>query len=154
MTLTIARRLGLMGGLVLIASLGIITQQLLALRASLENERKNAVMAQVTSAVSIANGFVAAAAKGTLSDADAQNEAKAVLRSIRFGKNDYMFVYTRDGRNIVNGARPDFEGKILSDLKDENGVFYIREMLTAAFRGAALLSICFRGWVRTSRCRN
>lgn len=143
MTLTIARRLGLMGGLVLLASLGIIAQQLLALRASLENERKSAVMAQVTSAVSIANSFAAAAAKGTLSDADAQNQAKAVLRSIRFGKNDYMFVYTRDGRNIVNGARPDFEGKILSDLKDANGVFYIRKMLTAAFRGGGFVKYLF-----------
>ena len=84
--------------------------------------------------MSIAKEFVASVDRGVLSEAEAQQRATSVLRGIRFGKNDYIFVYRDDGQNIVLGPRPEMEGKNLLENKDPNGVPYVRELIAAATR--------------------
>jgi methyl-accepting chemotaxis protein len=134
MTLTISRRLGLLVAIAIAGSVAIVASQLATMRAALVQERQTAIAAQVQSAVSIAKEFVAAVERGVLSEAEAQQQAKAVLRGIRFGKNDYIFVYRDDGQNIVLGPRPELEGKNLLENKDPNGVPYVRELIAAAAR--------------------
>ncbi|RAI45302.1 methyl-accepting chemotaxis protein [Rhodoplanes roseus] len=143
MTLTIPRRLGLLVVLAVLACLAVIAVQLVALRSSLLQERKAAVTAQVQAAVSSARGFAVAAEKGQLTDAEAQERAKAALRAIRFGQNDYIFVYRPDGVNLVLGPRPELEGKNLSDLRDSNGVYQVRELVAAAARGGDFVGYMF-----------
>jgi methyl-accepting chemotaxis protein len=134
MTLTISRRLALLVAIAITGSVAIVASQLVTMRAALVQERRTAIAAQVQSAVSIAKDLVAAVDRGQLSEAEAQQRAKAVLRGIRFGKNDYIFVYRDDGQNIVLGPRPEMEGKNLLENKDPNGVPYVRELIAAATR--------------------
>jgi methyl-accepting chemotaxis protein len=134
MTLTISRRLGLLVGLAIVVSLAGIAQQVTAQRSALIRDRTALIVSQVQTAVSIVAGFSAAADKGLLSKDDAQERAKAALRSVRFGNNDYLFVYLENGVNIAHGVRADMEGKDLMGLKDTNGVYYIRELVAAAAR--------------------
>ncbi|MFD2184897.1 methyl-accepting chemotaxis protein [Rhodoplanes azumiensis] len=143
MSFTITRRLGLLVGLAVVACLAVIAVQLVALRSALEQERMASVKSQVESAVSMARGFAAAAAKGQISDGEAQERAKAAMRAIRFGQNDYIFVYRPDGVNLVLGPRPELEGKNLSELKDPNGVYYVRELLGAVKRGGDFVRYMF-----------
>ncbi|MBK5959909.1 chemotaxis protein, partial [Rhodoplanes elegans] len=143
MSFTITRRLGLLVVLAVVACLAVIAVQLVALRAALEQERMASVKSQVQSAISMARGFAAAAANGQISDAEAQERAKAAMRAIRFGQNDYIFVYRPDGVNLVLGPRPELEGKNLSELKDPNGVFYVRELLGAVKRGGDFVRYMF-----------
>jgi methyl-accepting chemotaxis protein len=134
MTLTISRRLGLLVGLAIIISLAGIAVQVFALRSTLIRDRTDLIASQVQTAVSIVRAFSAAADKGALSKQEAQERAKAVLRSIRFGNDDYIFVYGEDGVNIAHGVKPELEGKNLMDAKDTNGVAYVRELIAAATR--------------------
>lgn len=61
----------------------------------------------------------------------AQTRALEMLRSIRFGNNDYFFTYNRD---LIAIAHPDakFQGKNLSDLQDANGKYVLREIRRVA----------------------
>jgi methyl-accepting chemotaxis protein len=106
------------------------------MRAALVQERQTAIAAQVQAAASIVKEFVGSLERGLLSEAEAQQRAKSVLRGIRFGKNDYIFVYQQDGTNIVLGPRPELEGKNLMESKDSDGIYYVREIIASATRGA------------------
>jgi cytochrome c len=44
----------------------------------------------------------------------------------------YAFVYNLVGLNVAHGARPALIGKDLIDLKDQDGRYLIREMITIA----------------------
>jgi signal transduction histidine kinase len=52
----------------------------------------------------------------------------------------YPFVYDMTGRCVAHGARPALIGKNLIDIKDQDGKFLIREMIT-------LVNGSGRGWV-------
>ena len=70
----------------------------------------------------------------SLSEAEAQEKAKQLLRSVAYGeKNDgYIFVYDYDGTLLVHRANPKSEGQNRIDLKDKRGVPLIRELIDAA----------------------
>jgi methyl-accepting chemotaxis protein len=136
MSLTISRRLALLVAIAILGSVAIIGVQLAAMRAALVQERQTAIAAQVQAAASIVKEFAAAMERGLLSEVEAQQRAKSVLRGIRFGKNDYIFVYQQDGTNIVLGPRPELEGKNLMESKDSGGIFYVREIIASGARGA------------------
>jgi cytochrome c len=44
----------------------------------------------------------------------------------------YPFIYEMNGLNVAHGARPALIGKNLIDLKDQDGKYLIREMVTIA----------------------
>ena len=44
----------------------------------------------------------------------------------------YPFIYDMKGLNVAHGARPALIGKNLIDLKDQDGKYLIREMVTIA----------------------
>jgi methyl-accepting chemotaxis protein len=139
MSLTISRRLGLLVAIAAVISLSAIAVQLLVLRSTLFEERQRAVTLQVQSAMSILKRFDEQAKKGELTAEDAQERAKQVIRSIRFGENDYFFGYATDGLTIIH-ARPEFEGKNRWDFKDDAGVYTVREHIANAKRGGGFLS--------------
>ncbi|MDU6139126.1 cache domain-containing protein, partial [Bradyrhizobium sp.] len=97
MVLTIPRRFGILVAVSIAICIAAIASQLLSARSALLDERKTAIVGQVQSAVSIVKALAAEVQKGTLTEAEAQSRAKATLRSIRYGKNDYIFVYKPDG---------------------------------------------------------
>jgi methyl-accepting chemotaxis protein len=134
MSFTISRRFGLLVALAVVVCIAAITSQLAVTRSALFEERRTAIAAHVQSAVSIVKQFASAAETGGLSEAEAQSRARAVLRGIRYGKNDYIFVYKPNGENLVLGPKPELEGKDLIDSKDANGVHYVRDILAAGAR--------------------
>ncbi len=144
MVLTIPRRFAVLVALSIGVCIAAVVSQLLATRTALVEERKAAVVGQVQSAVSIVKGFADAVAKGALTEDEAQSRAKTVLRGIRFGKNDYIFVYQPDGVNLVLGPKPDWEGKSVINEKDANGLPLIRELIAAAAQpGGGFVSYMF-----------
>ncbi|RFP09365.1 histidine kinase [Duganella sp. BJB488] len=44
----------------------------------------------------------------------------------------YVMIYTMTGKNLAHGANPRMVGKDLIDIKDQNGVYFIRERLEIA----------------------
>ncbi|MFZ5954007.1 MAG: cache domain-containing protein [Candidatus Dependentiae bacterium] len=58
--------------------------------------------------------------------------------SFRFG-DLYLFIYDMNGVSIANGDRPDFVGLNQSNAQDEDGRFYVREIIEKAKNGG--------GWI-------
>src|SRR5208283_3986991 len=65
--------------------------------------------------------------KGTISEADAQQRAKASIRAMRYNANDYFFVQDKDLVTIVH-PRSDQEGKDGSKQQDASGKYFFVEM--------------------------
>ena len=130
--LTISRRLGLLVGAAIVASLAITAMQLVMLRSSMLEHRKAAIKGQVQSAASIVREFMTAVDKGEMKLAEAQERAKATLRDVRWGKNDYFFITQEDGVNIMAGPLPQLVGKNMIDFKDPNGFYFVRALIAAA----------------------
>jgi methyl-accepting chemotaxis protein len=141
--LTIPRRLGLLVAVAVLVAMAAFAVQLLALRDTLDNERRVALRNEVQTAVSVLQSFIEDAKAGRLGESEAQERAKAALRTIRFGNGDYFFAYGPNGVNLVLGPKPELEGKSLIDAKDPGGVPYVAELLAAAQRGGGYVSYGF-----------
>ncbi|KOO02887.1 methyl-accepting chemotaxis protein [Vibrio nereis] len=78
-----------------------------------------------------------------LYDADVNGEnkeqAKAILKSMRFDEDGYFFGYDSQGINTLHAIKPQLEGKNLYGLKDENGVAVIAGLIDASKSGDGFL---------------
>jgi methyl-accepting chemotaxis protein len=117
--------------------------QLSTLRHTMLDERRTAIRNEVQTAASTARAFAAEAAAGRLSEAEAQERARMILRSMRFGDGDYFFVYRYDGLNVVHGLKPEREGKNFIDQVDSNGVRFNANVIDAAKAGGGFTEFMF-----------
>jgi methyl-accepting chemotaxis protein len=141
--LTIPYRLGLLIIISALASMAAFAVQLQALRNTLIEERQVAIRNQVETAASLVGAIATEAADGRVSDAEAQERAKAAIRAMRFGKDDYFFAYRSDGVNIAHGLKPELEGQNLLDVKDAAGTRFNAEMISAAQQGGGYVRFEF-----------
>jgi methyl-accepting chemotaxis protein len=65
---------------------------------------------------------------GKITEAEAQERAKANVRAMRYNTNDYFFVQDNDIVTIVHGVRPDQEGVDGSKTMDPTGKHFSLEM--------------------------
>lgn len=79
--------------------------------------------------------FQKEAAAGRLTEEEAQRAAIAALRDVRYGNNDYYFIYQYDGITRMLGPAPNIEGHNRIDIKDSTGLAFIREFVAAASKG-------------------
>ncbi|MDR3438063.1 cache domain-containing protein [Telmatospirillum sp.] len=101
------------------------------MRSTMTEDRVAKVQNLVEVARDVAKGFQERAQSGEFDQATAQDLAKKVLRNLRFSGVEYFFIYTADGTNVLLPPKPEREGKNFIDLKDENGVFFIRELISS-----------------------
>ena len=77
-----------------------------------------------------------------LSDAEAAERGKAMLRTFRFGKDDYFYALNAQGVVVAN-PNPKVEGKNLYDTPDSDGVFFVRKQLELAANGGGFAAYRF-----------
>src|SRR6185437_11830002 len=140
---TIPRRLAVLVVVAMIVSVSAFAVQLRALRNTLFEERENAIRNEVQTAVSLVRTFVEEEKQGRMTEAEAQERAKAALRAMHFGKGDYFYAYRFDGVNVAHGLKPENEGKNLLDLRDSNGVRFNADLITAAQHGGGFVPFLF-----------
>lgn len=75
-------------------------------------------------------------ANAGLNDTQAQEQAKRILRSMRFDDGNYVFVYDYQGTNLVTAPMPETEGTDMLDTQDSNGNYLIRDMIDIAKQGS------------------
>lgn len=63
---------------------------------------------------------------GEFDAATAQTMAKEALRKVRYDGVEYFFIYDDQGNCVLLPPKPEREGKNFLDLKDANGVHFIR----------------------------
>jgi methyl-accepting chemotaxis protein len=110
---------------------------------TISSERIEMVRQLDETAVSIVKSAYARAQSGELTEAAAQKLAKDQLRSLRFGNDDYYYVYDYDGLSVVHGARPEREGKNFYTALDPSGKQIIKEQIDAARSGTHLVNVQF-----------
>lgn len=131
----IGRRISILIGLALLSSLVGFAVQLISLRTTLYEERQTALRHHAEAALSAVKTYAAQEAEGKLSIAEAQTRAREAVRSLRYGKGDYLAMYDMNGINVVHGGKPALEGKDMLGLQDPNGVRIIAELIDRARKG-------------------
>src|SRR5450830_909041 len=115
---------------------------------SLRFDERRADLSNVDQAAfKIVEGFAADAAAGKMTVEEAQRQAKAVLRNIRYGEDGYIAILGMNVTAIQNPALPQNDGKDMSDFKDPKGFYVFREAahLANSAEGEGFLSYL---WVR------
>ncbi|MFB4204307.1 methyl-accepting chemotaxis protein [Arhodomonas sp. KWT2] len=104
------------------------------LRDSLINARKESLRNLVDTAVSAIRPIYENAGPD---DTQAKERVKSIVRSMDYGDNGYIYVYSYDGTARVLRPKPELEGQNLWDLKMDNGEYLIRELIADAKEGGA-----------------
>ncbi len=68
-------------------------------------------------------------------DEEAKQRVKEILRRMAFDNNNYIFVYSYEGVNLVTRPKPNLEGKNFYDVKDKNGKPVVQETIDIAKSG-------------------
>ena len=110
------------------------------LRQSMLEDRKDHVHQMVETAATIFDHYGKLAEQGKLSLDEARERAKADVRDIRFGNNDYIFVYNSAGILQVLGPKVATEGQDRTQEKDTNGKLYVNEFIAVAKAGGGFVS--------------
>ncbi|HLJ00432.1 MAG TPA: cache domain-containing protein, partial [Bradyrhizobium sp.] len=79
-----------------------------------------------------------ASRKAGLSEAETAERGKALLRSLRFGKGDYLNALNSEGIVVAN-PNPQVEGRNLFNVPDPDGVMIARRQLEMAATGGGFL---------------
>jgi len=83
-----------------------------------------------------------ASRKAGLSEADSIEHTKVLIRTFRFGKDDYLYGIDSKGVAVAN-PNPKVEGKNLYDATDSDGILFVRRQLEIAASGGGFLSYRF-----------
>ena len=140
------RNLAIRLRLTLIVAAGVIGLLTLAVvllmseRRALYDARVQEVAMLSEVAVGVLEHFHAAEQSGALTREEAQTLARDTLRDIRFGNDDYFYVFGDDGANFVMGPRPELEGTDMIDVADPDGVHIVREFVRLARDGGGAVA--------------
>ena len=116
-----------LAGLILLGTI-----QAFHLRTQMLEDRKQTLVAAVDVALSAVKSFHAQEGKGVLSRDEAQKRAKAVLRDLRYFKDEYYYVYGSKGLGVMHPIRPEYDGKDHWDRKDKAGNYTVRNLVKPA----------------------
>ena len=95
-------------------------EELLFLQRHLMEDHKEELKALVDLVRQMVDGFCKLSEQGVLSKAQAQAEALRIVENLKFGKDDYFFIYNEKHIAIAH-PDPSIRGKDISKMKDING---------------------------------
>ena len=94
---------------------------LYALRGELLADRQNKTQNLVEVGYSILTRYHALEMSGALSQAEAQKQALAVLKGLRYNEKDYFWVNDMHPRMVMHPMKPELDGQDLTAYSDPNG---------------------------------
>jgi methyl-accepting chemotaxis protein len=124
-------------GIAAVAAVGLS-----ALRSNLLEDRKAKLHDVVLLARQAVDLNYQASHQAGLSDADALERGKALLRTLRFGKDDYFYAFSPQGL-VQSHPNPKVENKNLYDVPDSDGVFFTRQQIELAAQGGGFVGYRF-----------
>src|SRR5574344_3130613 len=86
---------------------------------------------QVQNVISLLDAIYSRQQAGELTEEEAKTEAKALVKSLRYGDDGtgYFWIDNTDYTLVAHPILPQNEGKNRHDLKDQNGVMIIQEIM-------------------------
>ncbi len=140
--LRISYKLLIMIGLSVLGIAAVAGVGLSALWSNLMEDRKAKLQDVVLLARQSLDLNYQASRQAGLSEAEAVERGKVLLRTFRFGKDDYFYAIDAQGVAVAN-PNPKVEGKNLWDAADSDGVFFVRKQLEQAAKGGGFSSYRF-----------
>jgi methyl-accepting chemotaxis protein len=140
--LRISSKLLMMVGLAALGVIAVAGVGLSVLNDNLMEDRKSKLQDIVLLARQAIERDYETSHKAGLSDAEALERGRLLLRSLRFGKEDYFIAFSPDGSINVH-ANPKVEGKNLNATPDSDGVFYTRQLIELANKGGGFVAYRF-----------
>ncbi|MDK9725465.1 MAG: methyl-accepting chemotaxis protein [Sterolibacteriaceae bacterium MAG5] len=96
---------------------------------------------KVRNLVEVAHGAIAsyeqAAREGRMSQEDAQKAALVAVRAMRYDKIEYFWINDMVPRVVMHAAKPELDGKDMSQLKDPNGKLLFNEFVAVVQKDGA-----------------
>ena len=127
-SLSIAKRLYLN---LLVLAVGLLTVTLLMLwlfYQGLMDEKRAQAQYQVESIVSLTESYYRQQQAGTLSQAQAQQQALNAINQIRYGDNDYFWITDYQPRMVLHPMNSKLNGQDVSNYSDPDGKALFSEM--------------------------
>jgi methyl-accepting chemotaxis protein len=90
--------------------------------------RKEEIQYLVQSAFGILETQDALVKAGTIQESEAKARALKALKTIRYGKGNYFFVFTQEPRIVTVPIKPEMENQNVTDFKDPSGMRIYVEM--------------------------
>jgi len=122
------------------AALGIAVLTVIFLmseRKLLLAERQNGVRQSVDSAYGVIEHYQQRATRGELTQEQAQREAMAVVRDLRYAGKEYFWINDMDARMLMHPVKPAMIGNLFMDSLDADGKRYFAEIVATARQNAA-----------------
>lgn len=107
---------------------------LAVLQHNLVEDRKQKTRHLVESTLGILSYYHQQQQNGQLSEQTAKQHAAETIRQLRYDQKEYFWINDTQHRVIMHPIKREFEGKDQSNLKDPNGLFVYREIVSAALR--------------------
>ena len=124
-------------GIVAVASIGLS-----ALKDNLLEDRKGTLRELVLLASQALERDYQAARKAGLSDAESMERSKALLRSLRFAKDNYFYAF--DAKAVMqSNPNTSMEGKGFYNTTDPDGVYFARQQAELASKGGGFVQFRF-----------
>jgi methyl-accepting chemotaxis protein len=98
------------------------------------DERKSDLKHASEIALSVVKTFGDQAAAGSMPVAEAQKRALDSVRNMRYGEDGYFMILNSQSTVLMDPPKPEWEGKVVSDTKDPNGVYFFRDMVAVSKR--------------------
>ncbi|KJS43008.1 MAG: chemotaxis protein [Rhodospirillaceae bacterium BRH_c57] len=142
-------RSGILVKLLSIAALALVGFVILSwvalghLHQSMLDERVTKVAALTEVARATIQSFHDRSKAGEFDEATAKAQAIETLRPVRYQGQEYYFVYDFQGVNVLLPPRPQSEGTNMMEVKDANGVPFIRQLVDGAKSGSAQVFYMF-----------
>ncbi|MGE4319706.1 MAG: methyl-accepting chemotaxis protein [Deferribacterales bacterium] len=99
------------------------------------NDLMKSKEAELKEIVDVAKTSLDAIVEKAATPEDALASAEAMVNSMKFGEDGYIFAYSYDGVLMASRTGGDNIGKNMIDLKDDNGVRFTQELIEAAKKG-------------------
>ena len=98
-------------------------------RENITKRRMAAAHDVVDLGIGVLKHYQAMEVKGLLSQDEAKKQALACIRGLRYDDNNYLWVNDFTPSFWMHPLKPELEGKPAGDLKDANGLLYMREFV-------------------------
>jgi methyl-accepting chemotaxis protein len=108
----------------------IFLYQTIQMRSVRIEERSNELRHIDDAGLSIVKQFGDKAAAGTMPKEEAQKQAMALIKGLRYGKDGYITI-TTGTVSLMNPFKAENDGKDMADFKDPNGTYLYRDIQAA-----------------------
>jgi methyl-accepting chemotaxis protein len=140
--LRISSKLFIMVGLSVLGIAMVAFVGLSALKSNLLEDRKAKLHDVVLLARQAVDLDYQASKKAGLSDAEAFEKSRALLRTLRFGNDDYFYAFNSEGL-VQAHPSPKVENKNLYNAPDSDGVFFTKQQIELAAKGGGFVAYRF-----------